>query len=412
MKRRNIVIMILFLFSACADAQIGGDSGNVTLPEIDISTSSNGVVPLPNNTPKVFTNWFSKYTKTYAPNGKPIHFLAQSGWTELQIVKARNVMEHILNDFPGSEYGNDKSIVANAMSDRKATMVLFNTPGDMQQAMRGDLGSATDLNMQDLRANENPAEGTEDYMAHRTRDASYEEILHLIHDYGIKPALPEYQAEIVAHHEDMEARDLWTSWGDANEYIAVIYDHYLDLWNPYPTVYEGNSINMDEVVEGTSHFGAYRAGNSRTTLKNNDPVGYELVVKFFHPYLTYTPQLPESFEGTFSIEFDVSVRYTYKSQHLTNVTLTGSNNANLDGNGHDNTLTGNDGMNTIRGNSGDDQIDGGNSSDTAVYSGVFAEYSLKDGENTVVHDSISERDGTDTLMNIEILQFSDRKVEL
>ena len=41
-------------------------------------------------------------------------------------------------------------------------------------------------------------QGSDDYLAHATRDASYEEIIHLVPDYGIKPALPEYHAELEA----------------------------------------------------------------------------------------------------------------------------------------------------------------------------------------------------------------------
>jgi hypothetical protein len=413
MKRLEIFYVLLIILSGCADSQQSGTSGKVTLPEIDISGSPNGIVSLPENTPELFTDWFSKYTKVIAPNGKPIHMLAQSGWTNGQVVKARNVLEHILTDFPGSEYGNDKALVANSLSDRKATMVLFDTPDDLRSAMRGPLGSDTDLSMQDLRANECPVEGTEDYMAHRTRDASYEEILHLVQDYGIKPALPDFQKEIEAAHNAMTEKDLWHSWGDANEYIAVIYDNYLDLWTVNPTVYEGRPIEQGEISEGGTHFGAYRAANGRSMLKTNDSQGYELIEKFFPPYLTYTPELPEDFEGIFSIELDASKRYTYKSQHLRNVTLTGNNDADLTGNGYDNVLTGNNGKNSIKGGSGDDQIDGGDSVDTAVYSGAYSEYTVSNDAGTVtIHDTASGRDGTDILKNIEALQFRDRKVDI
>ena len=45
------------------------------------------------------------------------------------------------------------------MADRKATMVFFNTEEDLNEAMRSGLPGATDLSMQDLRANESPAVG-------------------------------------------------------------------------------------------------------------------------------------------------------------------------------------------------------------------------------------------------------------
>ena len=182
MKTIYLIPIYLFLFFSCEQ--------RVTLPEIDISTSSDGIVELPDNVPAVFKKYFVNYTKIIAPNGKPIHILAQNGWTNDQIKHGRNVLEHILNDYAGSFYGNDKTRIANSMSNKKATMVFFNTEPDLEKAFSEGLGEATDLNMQDLRSNECPAVGSDDYINHITRDASYEEIWHLVHDYGIKPMLP------------------------------------------------------------------------------------------------------------------------------------------------------------------------------------------------------------------------------
>ena len=95
-----------------------------TLPYIDISTSPNGIVLLPDNVPQVFRDAFVRYTKVVAPNSKPIHILAQDGWSEARILKARNVLKHILTDVPGTRYGADKSIVANTMADNRANIIL------------------------------------------------------------------------------------------------------------------------------------------------------------------------------------------------------------------------------------------------------------------------------------------------
>ena len=138
-----------------------------------------------------------------------------------------------------------------------------------------------------------------------------------------------------------------------------------------------------------------------------------MVTSFFHPYLTYTPQLPLDFQGTFSIRLDESQAYTHKSQHLRNVTLRGSNDANLTGNRHSNILTGNDGDNVLTGGEGNDRIDGSAGGDTAVFSGVYADYEVTTDEGFVtVRDLRLNRDGTDTLTGVETLQFSDRAIEL
>lgn len=406
----NITITGLILFSACQNKP----QELVTLPDIDISGSANGVVTLPATVPDIVRNTFVKYTKYIAPNGKPIHFLAQDAWTEDQIMHARNVLQHILTDYLGSAYGNDKTAVANSMSDKRATMVLFNDTDELEKAFNSGLQNL-DHSMQDLRSNESPAVGDEDYMGHVTRDASYEEIWHLVHDYGIIPTLPDMIAEM-REANDVAAEKGWRAWPQdepqehPNEYVGVLIDNYYDLWVIEPQLYEAR--DYEPGPEGTTHFGSYFA-NGRTNVETKDPLGFAVIEKFFPPYLTYTPQLPVDFEGTFSIALDESKPYTYKTQHLVDVTLRGSNNANLMGNGYGNMLSGNSGNNVINGLGGNDEIDGGEGEDTAVFSGANNEYEIATENGTsAVSDKQSDRDGIDRLSNIEFIQFSDKQIEL
>lgn len=140
------LLVLTILISSCAETQ------RVTLPDIDISASADGIVALPGDVPLVLRERFVLYTKVVAPNGKPIHLLAQDGWTRDQIKHGREVLEFLLTDHPGSAFGDDKTAVAIALADRKATMVFFNTEEDLAGAFRGGLGDATDLSMQDLQA--------------------------------------------------------------------------------------------------------------------------------------------------------------------------------------------------------------------------------------------------------------------
>ena len=111
--------------------------------------------------------------------------------------------------------------------------------------------------------------------------------------------------------------------------------------------------------------------------------------------------------------FDESQAYTYKSQHLVNVTLTGTNNANLTGNAYDNVLIGNAGDNIFTGGRGNDTIEGGEGKDTAVFSGPRTDYVIRihNGESKVT-DGKAGRDGEDSLKDIEILKFRDETVEI
>lgn len=107
-------------------------------------------------------------------------------------------------------------------------------------------------------------------------------------------------------------------------------------------------------------------------------------------------RIDTKFVGDFDMNRDDSKPYTYKSQYLKNVYLSGSNDSNILGNDMDNVLMGNSGTNSIDGGLGDDVVQ---------LRGALREYTIetKDGQTTVT-DSVSGRDGINVLVNVEILR--------
>jgi uncharacterized delta-60 repeat protein len=81
----------------------------------------------------------------------------------------------------------------------------------------------------------------------------------------------------------------------------------------------------------------------------------------------------------------------------------------LIGGGGQDTLSGSGGDDVLRGNAGDDLIDGGVGSDTAIFSGNYASYTITEGVGEL---TIAGPDGTDTLRNINVLQFNDQIIGL
>ena len=84
----------------------------------------------------------------------------------------------------------------------------------------------------------------------------------------------------------------------------------------------------------------------------------------------------------------------------------------IGGSGND-TITGNTANNKLTGGAGNDTIDGLSGTDTAVYSGSSTNYQVTqnaDGSWKVVDLRSGSPDGTDTLRNIEYLQFNDQTV--
>jgi hypothetical protein len=240
------------------------------------------------------------------------------------------------------------------------------------------------------------------------RDASFEEILHLVHDNGIgidvewmpEGAAPEYQAEIrEAMNNALYDEGLWAQgertadWIEelreegslTQEYLASIIDTYYGLWGAF-TERPGGM------------WGIYVA-KTRDELSELDPRGLALMEMFFNPYVTYEARLDSGFEGTFEMSFDPAIPYTHKSRYLVNVTLTGDRNSGVAGNDQDNHL---------RGNAGNNFLDGAGGIDRVRFSGNRDEYGVRrEGEVIVVEDTVVDRDGIDRLTGIEHLEFAD-----
>lgn len=376
------------------------------LDNIDTSASPLGVVPLPEELGKTLNGLFAKYTKHMAPNGKPIHIFSQAGVNDLQVVRAREILKYHLTDAPGTQYGHDKTALANRMADVRATLIYTDTEIKsfaMRPILRG-----SELRLQDLYATESPVEGSYEYIHNEgkpgerfTRDASYEEIMHLVHAKGLEDVLPEYHQEIVEAEKAAVAADIYHYGRLApHEYIITGFDIYFGLWEHNP---QG---------DGTS-FGDEYPFHTKEEMKEGDRALYDLVEKFWPKYLTYNAYIDPSFEGTFSLIRDENEDYTFKSRYLVNIILTGNKDTNVLGNDQDNRLTGNHGNNILTGGKGNDIIAGGKGEDTAEYSGNQAEYDVTKTDNkTIVTDKVPGRDGMDELTDIEVLKFKDIKVDM
>jgi subtilisin-like proprotein convertase family protein/LysM repeat protein len=80
----------------------------------------------------------------------------------------------------------------------------------------------------------------------------------------------------------------------------------------------------------------------------------------------------------------------------------------IEGGLDDDILNGGTGSDILNGGQGDDKIDGGAGIDVAKYSGSYSDYKImKTEEGTWITDTVSGRDGTDFLTNVEKLSFKD-----
>jgi Ca2+-binding RTX toxin-like protein len=352
-----------------------------------------------------YVNAFDRYTEIIAPNGGAIRIVAQNRITNEQIVRARNILQHYLTDVPGTLYGADKSQVANKMAENSAVLALLN--------FRDDGSNKTRVPAQSLFEEELPVEGHPWYMDNQYnehRDAAFEEILHMVHDYGIgvdgkggqAGAVPAYQALIRKAQESALTNNRWAigmnpdeGWlkelkaenSLTQEYLASVIDSWYGLWGAW------NDSSVPESSE-RGMWGFYIA-KTREEVQSEDPDGAAIAEMFFADYLNYNARIDSSLSGTFSLQFDKSLLYTHKSRYLKDITLTGELDSSVRVNSFDNDLTGNSGVNT------------------ALFSGKESEYTItKENGDSVVKDTIANRDGVNTLRSFEALKFSDRTVLL
>jgi hypothetical protein len=395
-------IVLLASISLLTGCNSDSETEKNTIPttsNLSAETLALGIIDVPEallNTYSKALN-FNRYTKVDTPDGNAIHIVVQDKVNDNQVVRARNILQHYLTNYPCSVYGEDKSAVANKIAENGGVLLLLNGVDDGTNA-------AAELDGQPLYYGEMQVEGGSWYINQNYdhRDASYEEILHFVHDYGIgvdqsatfNGVLPEYQAEIRAAQITALSDKLWAwpasqaSWiteltaenSLSQEYLASVIDAYYGLWGAF----EGQYGMWDMYI-----------AKVRDDLAEKDPQGAAIMDnKFFHPYLTYNARIDESFIGDFSLSFNASLPYTHHSQYLKDVTLTGTNSSNVVVNQRDNHITGNSAENTV------------------IFSGASSEYqiSAENGQVTV-QDMQDNRDGLNTVISIEKLKFSDTTMD-
>lgn len=337
----------------------------------------------------------------------PVWIVAQDGVSDVAVGRAARLLRFFLTPVEGARFGSlaAKRAVARFMVENGALLMM------PEGAHRE--GEEPDLPAQPLYEEETPVEGSIEYLEYdrEHRDAGFEEIFHLVHDTGIgtylRGALPEYQEEL-----DREARLAIEDgrWGIliepevrywleeleeedslAQEYIASVIDTYYGLWGGF-----------DERPGGM--WGLYCA-KTRAELTTADPKGLELIEAFLPRDLRgYEALVDPEFEGAFDLRFDPARPYSHHARYLVEVTLTGSRDSSLVGNALDNVL---------KGNRGDNHLDGGEGFDRVVLSGERLDYVLRSEDaGLAVVDREGGRDGSDLLVNVEALVFSDGEVEV
>ena len=382
---------------------VTGDNTTPTLPYIDISTNNDGIVSLPDYVDPLFSAVATRYTHIVAPNEDLIQILIQDDFTDEQILHTRRVLESYLVDIPDSDWGSNKASIANAIATTNAILFLLNDESEYDNPGLWELIDSG-VQGQDLLATEVHPEGSPAYMNSSERDATYEEVLHYVHGYGIQLAAPGMQAAIESAMSEAIENGYYDPLFDLpvedydEEYLAMGLECYFGLWGHDPS---GDGFCGDHEY----------AFIEREAMASGDPGLYNIIQGFMGETLQYTASLPETFDNEFYLSLQTNLDYTYRSQYLTDIILNGEGPANIYGNNYANNFQGNTGDNIFSGSFGDDIIHGSEGVDRAIYVGIRDEYVIipphaTDDSSYQIIDLEPGRDGTDHLFDVEEIELN------
>lgn len=120
MKNLGFALSIYMTLALAAQAQDPINPNYIVYPEPTLIQRDLGDLE------RVYRRNYQKFIAYTAPNGREILLVATDEVSDEQLLRAYNILDFYLTNVPGSEYGADKSAVANAMADNEA---VLNLPG-------------------------------------------------------------------------------------------------------------------------------------------------------------------------------------------------------------------------------------------------------------------------------------------
>lgn len=387
----------------------GGTGGSTeTLDALPLAPGA--VIDLDGTIPELFTDVFTRYSAVEVPTGR-LHILVQSGIEDRRVCRAREVLRQGILPVAGTSQGSNKDDVAIAMVDGKAILAIFRDAAAIDLADPEVSAFLTEFesSVVALPATHIIAEGTAGYMqASPQIDATFGAAAVLIHRAGLLPARSSFANELSGISAAAITSGLFTppallpAAEHPSAYLALAMDVHSGVFGHDP---DGDG----HARSGGASYGLIE----REELGTGDAAMKAWIEAFFPTDHTFAVELPSSFSGTFDCLRRSWNPYSSRSEHLRNITLTGSNSAELFGAPFDLVLKGNAANNNLKGRRGFDTIDGGDGFDTAVFSFPFSNYEVRyEGTTVIVEDVLGGHEQTDTLTGIERLQFSDQGFNL
>lgn len=346
--------------------------------------------------PDAYKDGYDNYT--YVQRGDiRLPILSQSFLSDEQVLFTKEVFSFYLQDVPNTQYGADKSNIWRYLLNNQQVIALHSSGNGINAAQP----SSSCSNFQNLIASDIQIPGSANYLTAK-QSRLFQKIAYPIYSQGIRRGNKAMYDAIVTSAEMAIANEIYTPLSNSLSFEEQVSNY----WGLATSIFYGQWAHdpRNNGMAGISEL----AYISREEMSTKDPDLYEIISNFYSPYIDFSIPLASSFKGHFLLTIDTEQPYTYQSQYLQHIQLTGSNHAGISGNTLDNELIGNEGDNLLMGNGGNDLLDGMAGMDSAKYQGNFAEYTLTmEGDYWLVADGQADRDGMDTLRNIEFITFAD-----
>ena len=173
---------------------------------------------------------------------------------------------------------------------------------------------------------------------------------------------------------------------------------------------------IDLTAGGFSSIGIYSEADQKTdwaTSLGTTTAAIQTVIDFFDAQASAANSYYSAHSRTalYTGEYNVGIAHNAVIENA----IGGSANDTITGNSSANNIAGGAGDDLIEANGGDDIIDGGaGTEDVAVYNDIYANYTITEsgGTYTVAHNGGAGADGTDTITNVEYLEFTDQTIDL
>ena len=173
---------------------------------------------------------------------------------------------------------------------------------------------------------------------------------------------------------------------------------------------------IDLTAGGFSSIGIYSEADQKTDWAaslGTTTAAIQTVIDFFDTQASAANSYYSAHSRTalYTGEYNVGIAHNAVIENA----IGGSANDTITGNSSANNIAGGAGDDLIEGNGDDDIIDGGaGTEDVAVYNDVYANYTITEsgGTYTVAHNGGAGADGTDTITNVEYLEFTDQTIDL